>query len=137
MIVDCINFGFIRKQFFPSNSYALRDFTLSFFNFLIVFFVQLHKWWALFHGLLHDFELLSFFADFLILFHFLFNKLCVLPFSHLILNSSALSISTEPVVIRSDFFTTLVFEFSTITTLTTQERYWNLNYWSILYFFGG
>lgn len=118
-VLKRICFCFISKKFFPTDSYALSDLIFCFLNFLIILFIKLHEWFTLFHCFLHYFELFSLSVYFFIFLHFLLDKFSVLLFCHLIFYSSTLSVSTESVVIGTNFFTTLIFKFSTIPTFTS------------------
>lgn len=119
MVDPCILIDFLVHEFVSTNTNTLSQFAFGFFQLLMIFLIQLHKGISLFHGLLHHFEFLSFGVNFFILFHLLFDVLCVFFFCHLILNSSPLCVSTESVIIGSNFFTTLVFKFGTKSSFTT------------------
>lgn len=122
MVDPCIPIDFLVHEFFSTNTNTLSQFAFGFFQLLIIFLIQLHKGISLFHSLLHHFEFLSFGVNFFILFHLLFDVLCVFFFCHLILNSSPLRVSAESVIIGSNFFTTLVFKFGTKSSFTAFQR---------------
>jgi hypothetical protein len=118
MIYPCTAIDFLVHELFSTDANTLSQFAFGFLQLFIIFLIQLHKGISLFHGLLHHFELFSLGVNLFILFHLLFDVLCVFFFGHLILNSSPLGISTKSVVIGSNFFTTLVFKFGTKSSFT-------------------
>ena len=133
IFMDFLKPNFLWKSF-PSHSDTFSQFILCCLNFLIVLFVHFHEWIAFFHRLLHYSKLLSLLMNFLVFLHFLFYELCVFFFCHLILYSSALCISTETIVIWTNFLTTFVFQFGSVTALTTKKWYCCVYRWIVFDF---